>query len=77
MAVSEGCRSVFDPCWLMNDCLRDRRVSWSSCKDAVENIAGYGLDTDMEEGRDAALNKDVETCVITSMLSPAIPLLYV
>ena len=77
MAVSEGCRSVLDPCWLMNDCLRDSRVSWSSCNDAVEAIAGYGLDTDIEEGSLDALNKDVDTCVITSMLSPAIPLLYV
>lgn len=75
MAVSEGCRSVVNPCWLMNDCFSDSRVSWSSCNDAVEAIAAYGFDTDIDAGRSVALNRDVETCVMTSLLSPAMPLL--
>ena len=50
-------------------------MSWSSCNPAVADIAGEGLETEIDDGRSDALKSEVETCVITSMLSPARPLL--
>lgn len=62
----------------MKDCLRESRVSASSCTPAVETIAcGRDGETEMDEGRTLVENRDVDTWVMTSLLSPDKPLLYV
>ena len=40
-------------------------------------IASTGRETEMEAGRAVVEKRDVETWVITSLLSPESPLLYV
>jgi hypothetical protein len=59
----------------MKDSFSENRVSASSWRAEVLTIASTGRVTEMEAGSAVVENSEVETWVITSLLSPAAPLL--
>ena len=70
MAVKDGSSSAW-----MKDSFKDWRLSASSWRAEVLAMASTGRETEMEAGRAVVEKREVDTCVITSLLSPESPLL--